>query len=74
VTDELNQAIGAVAVKVTKQGKAVIEPDSGGFRIMLPDGAVVWKETKTLAENVARRWFKANAQDGIAIGEIEWRF
>jgi hypothetical protein len=61
-------------IKIADQGKVVIEPDCGGFLIMLPDGNVVWKETRRLAEGVARRWFKTHlAKGNIGVGEIEWR-
>lgn len=58
----------------TSQGKCVVQPDGGGFLIMLPDGGIEWVENKKKTEAKCAKWFKANMPaSGFGVGEIEWR-
>ena len=60
--------------KVRRQGNVIVECHGGDWFVLLPDGSVEIAGSKGEAERVAKRWFKANADDGsINVGTIEWR-
>jgi hypothetical protein len=61
-------------MKTQHQGKVVAERDEGGWLIMLPDGSVEFRNTRSAAEVLAKAWFaKHVSPDAIGVGEIEWR-